>query len=274
MREILGRRRMNRSSPLNAALHCATRWGWPVLPGATLVPPLSVSSLSGSPSSGGAQNSKRPLSAVCSCPDADCAVPGAHPFDPVLLAATTDPRMITWWWTNRPSAPLILATGGRAPSALSLPAIAGARALAEFDRRGERLGPVVATPTRCTLLVEPYDLAELGERLYAHDWVPSSLRFHGEGGYVALPPSHTGAGRVRWERGPVAADGSDGAEGTGANRPRRRGLFGRRDEGARGARRGAGLTDGVPFLPRMESVLDVLVAASATAPDSGTSLTY
>jgi hypothetical protein len=193
-------------------------------------------------------------------------VPGAHPFDPVLLAATTDARMIDWWWTNRPAAPLILATGGRAPSALSLPAIAGARALAEFDRRGERLGPVVATPTRFTLLVAPYDLAELGERLYAHDWVPSSLRFHGEGGYVALPPSHTGAGRVRWERKPVAADGRDD-EG----RKTRRGLFG---GGSRRARRGGGLTPGVPFLPRMESVLDVLVEASATAPDSGTSLTY
>ncbi|MCH6161549.1 bifunctional DNA primase/polymerase [Streptomyces marispadix] len=262
MREILGRRRMNRSSLRNAALHCATRWEWPVLPGATLTPPSSATSAVSSPSS--RAQSKRPLSAVCSCPDADCVVPGAHPFDPVLLAATTDERMIRWWWSNRPAAPVILATGGRAPSALSLPAIAGARALAEFDRRGERLGPVVATPTRFMLLVAPYGLAELGERLYAHDRVPSSLRFHGEGGYIALPPSHTGAGRVRWEREPVAADGRDEAE-----RKPRRGAFG----GSRRGRRG-GLTDGVPFLPRMERVLDVLVEASATAPDSGTSLTY
>lgn len=258
MREILGRRRMNRSSLRNAALHCATHWEWPVLPGATLTPPSS-------PSPSGANHSKRPHSAVCSCPDADCVVPGAHPFDPVLLAATTDPRMVHWWWTNRPAAPLILATGGRAPSALSLPAIAGAHALAELDRRGQRLGPVVATPTRFTLLVAPYGLAELGERLYAHDWVPSSLRFHGEGGYIALPPSHTGAGRVRWEREPVAADVQDDA----GRKPRR----GAVRAASRGARRG-GLTPAVPFLPRMESVLDVLVEASATAPDSGTSLTY
>ncbi|OEV07373.1 DNA primase, partial [Streptomyces nanshensis] len=204
MREILGRRRMNRSSLRNAALHCATRWEWPVLPGATLTPPSSASSPSSGSSGSSAHPAGQPLSAVCSCPDAECVVPGAHPFDPVLLAATTDPRMIGWWWANRPAAPLILATGGSGPSALSLPAIAGARALAEFDRRGERLGPVVATPTRFTLLVAPYGLAELGERLYAHDWVPSSLRFHGDGGYVALPPSHTGAGRVRWEREPAA----------------------------------------------------------------------
>jgi hypothetical protein len=178
-----------------------------------------------------------------------------------LLAATTEARMVRWWWTNRPAAPLVLATGGHAPSALSLPAIAGARALAEFDRRGERLGPVVATPTRFTLLVAPYALAELGELLYAHDWVPSSLRFHGEGGYVALPPSHIGAGRVRWEREPAAAEAGDGVR-----RRSRRGA-------ARGAGR-SGLTCEVPWLPRMERVLDVLVEASITAPESGTSLTY
>lgn len=258
---------MNRSSLRNAALHCATRWEWPVLPGATLTPSSSTSLRS-------AYQSKRPLSPACSCPDADCVVPGAHPFDPVLLAATTDPRMIRWWWANRPSAPVILATGRRGPSGLSLPAIAGARALAEFDRRGERLGPVVATPTRFTFLVAPYELAELGERLYAHDRVPSSLRFHGDGGYIALPPSHTGAGRVRWEREPVAAEG----EPAGAERPARRGVLRpwARDgsgAGSRAGRRG-GLTEGVPFLPRMENVLDVLVEASTTAPDSGTSLTY
>ena len=51
MREILGRRRMNRSSPLQAALHCATRWGWPVLPGAVLNPPAAGASSSASTAS-------------------------------------------------------------------------------------------------------------------------------------------------------------------------------------------------------------------------------
>ncbi|MFC4495492.1 bifunctional DNA primase/polymerase [Streptomyces ovatisporus] len=250
MREILGRRRMNRSSLRNAALHYATCWGWPVLPGAALNPASATT----------ARQSRQPSAAVCSCPDAECAVPGAHPFDPVLLAASTDARMVGWWWTNRPTAPLILATGGRGPSALSLPAIAGARALAEFDRLGERIGPVVATPTRFTLLVAPYALAELGEKLYAHDWVPSSLRFHGEGGYVALPPSHTGAGRVRWEREPFAAEVTGGTRKSGRSAARR-------------AKRGA-LPCTAPWLPRMERVLDVLVEASTTAPGSGTSLTF
>ncbi len=57
----------------------------------------------------------------CSCPDPDCVVPGAHPYDPGLLAATTDERMVRWWWTARPDAPVVLATGGGAPCAVSLP---------------------------------------------------------------------------------------------------------------------------------------------------------
>ncbi len=67
-----------------------------------------------------------------------------------------------------------------------------ARALDALDRRGMRLGPVVATPTRWSLLVAPYSMEQLGELLYAKDFVPGSLRFHGEGGYLALPPSETG----------------------------------------------------------------------------------
>jgi hypothetical protein len=158
----------------------------------------------------------------------------------VLLAATTDPTMVRWWWRNRPEAPVILATGGSAPCALSLPAVAGARALATFERTGVRVGPVIATPTRFSFLVEPYELEELGELLYAQDRVPSSLRFHGGGGYVALPGSLTGAGKVRWEREPAAERG-------GAGRP---------------------------WLPRMETLLDVLLEESAATPDTGSRLAY
>ncbi|CAL9304858.1 bifunctional DNA primase/polymerase [Streptomyces sp. SudanB182_2057] len=189
MREILGRRRRllsrrNGGKPelLGAALTFATEWQWPVLPGVAPDPRGR---------------------ARCACPDPECTVPGAHPFDPGLLAATTDARMVRWWWTNRPSAPVILATGGQAPCAVSLPALAASRALALLDRRGMRLGPVVASPTRWALLVKPYSMEQLGELLYAKDFVPGSLRFHGEGGYLALPPSETGQGAVRWERAPL-----------------------------------------------------------------------
>jgi hypothetical protein len=167
---------------LSAALTFATDWHWPVLPGVAPDP----------------QGRAR-----CGCPDPECTVPGAHPFDPGLLAATTDERMVRWWWTNRPSAPIVLATGGRAPCAVSLPALAAARALDALDRKGMRLGPVVAAPTRWAILVAPYSMEQLGELLYAKDFVPGSLRFHGEGGYIALPPSETGQGQIRWERAPL-----------------------------------------------------------------------
>ncbi|MER7679573.1 MULTISPECIES: bifunctional DNA primase/polymerase [unclassified Streptomyces] len=189
MREILGRRRRllsrrnnGRPEMLSAALTFAADWRWPVLPGVAPDP----------------QGRAR-----CGCPDPECTVPGAHPFDPGLLAATADERMVRWWWTNRPSAPIVLATGGRAPCAVSLPAPAAARALDALDRKGMRLGPVVAAPTRWAILVAPYSMEQLGELLYAKDFVPGSLRFHGEGGYLALPPSETGQGRIRWERAPL-----------------------------------------------------------------------
>ncbi|MFJ6571331.1 bifunctional DNA primase/polymerase [Streptomyces sp. NPDC091292] len=197
MREILGKgrrllsRRNNRRDnrrdngkpeSFSAALTFAATWQWPVLPGVGTEP------------RGGGR---------CACPDPDCTVPGAHPFDPGLLAATTDERMVRWWWTNRPAAPVILATGGNAPCAVSLPALAGARALEALDQRGIRVGPVVATPTRWAVLVAPYSFEQLGELLHAKDFVPGSLRFHGEGGYLALPPSETGQGQVRWERAPL-----------------------------------------------------------------------
>lgn len=189
MREIPGKRRRllskrngGRSEMLQQALTFATEWQWPVLPGVAPDP----------------QGRAR-----CGCPDAECVVPGAHPFDPGLLAATTDERMVRRWWSNRPTAPIVLATGGSAPCAVSLPTLPAARALEALDRMGMRLGPVVATPARWAILVAPYSMEQLGELLYTKDFVPGSLRFHGEGGYLALPPSETGIGRVRWERAPL-----------------------------------------------------------------------
>ncbi|MFG2317381.1 bifunctional DNA primase/polymerase [Streptomyces tendae] len=194
MREILGRRRRllsqhddGRPELIGAALTYAAQWQWPVLPGAVADPRAR---------------------SRCGCPDPECTVPGAHPFDPGLLAATTDARMVRWWWTNRPTAPIVMATGGGAPCAVSLPALPAAHALAALDRAGLRLGPVVASPTRWSLLVRPYSLEQLGELLYAKDFVPGSLRFHGEGGYLALPPSEAGDGAVRWERAPLPGSAS------------------------------------------------------------------
>ncbi|KUN81731.1 bifunctional DNA primase/polymerase [Streptomyces griseoruber] len=194
MREILGRRRRLLSQSgdkgpelIDSALTFATEWQWPVLPGVT---------------------ADQRSTSRCGCPDPECVLPGAHPFDPGLLAATTDARMVRWWWTNRPAAPIILATGGEAPCAVSLPALAASRALVALDRQGMRLGPVVASPTRWAILVRPYSMEQLGELLYAKDFVPGSLRFHSEGGYLALPPSETGRGDIRWERAPLPGSAS------------------------------------------------------------------
>ncbi|MER5735029.1 bifunctional DNA primase/polymerase [Streptomyces sp. NPDC002262] len=271
MREILGRRRRlrfrrkARTARQEAAVAFAVDWDWPVLPGVGLAEPAGTTKTSGpggprtKPGTGGAERSgagraersgtggpaERSGGAiragadgpVCACPDADCVVPGAHPFDPGLLAATTDERMIRWWWTRRPDAPVLLATGGRAPCAVSLPALAGARALRDLDAMGMRLGPVVATPTRWSILVAPYGLERLGELLYAKDSVPSSLRFHGEGGYLLLPPSTAGTGQARWERAPLAGSAR-------------------------------------PWLPDVEAVVDALVAASTATPGGGSRLAY
>ncbi|MFF8381180.1 bifunctional DNA primase/polymerase [Streptomyces sp. NPDC015661] len=236
MREILGRRRRlrfrrkERTARLEAAVTFAVEWNWPVLPGAGLRTTPRTST-------GLRVTTRTAARAACSCPDPDCVVPGAHPYDPGLLAATTDERMVRWWWTRRPDAPVVLATGGRAPCAVSLPAVAGARALAVLDATGMRLGPVVATPTRWSILVAPYDLERLGELLYAKDGVPSSLRFHGEGGYLLLPPSVAGTGQVRWERAPLAGSAR-------------------------------------PWLPDVEAVVDALVEASTSAPGGGSRLAY
>lgn len=170
-----------------AALRYAGRWGWPVVPGVLTAP------------RGG-----------CRCPRGlTCPVPGAHPDDPRLLAATRDLRMVRWWWTQRPAAPVLLATGGRAPCALSLPVPAAVWAVKELDRQGVRTGPVVAGPQRWAFLVRPYELPELGELLGEREeargeWVPAALRFHGPGGYLPLPPSRLGGDRVRWARPPEA----------------------------------------------------------------------
>lgn len=190
------------------ALSCAVDRGWPVLPGVAAD------------------------GAGCGCPRPDCPTPGAHPYDPPLLAATADVRMVRWWWQQSPDAPVLLATG-QTVSAVSLPAAAGARALEYFDTLRIRTGPVLATPTRFVLLVAPYSMDELAELLIAQEWVPTSLRYHGSGGYVVLPPSSTAAGGVRWVRGgePVTAPGTG------------------------------------PWLPTVQELMGALVAASAAQPD-------
>ncbi|MFF1791753.1 bifunctional DNA primase/polymerase [Kitasatospora sp. NPDC058243] len=166
-----------RPARLAAALTAAVDHRWPVVPGAVL--------------RGG----------QCSCGDQDCTVPGAHPHDPSLLAATTDARMVRWWWERQsPDAPVLAATGS-VVSAVSLPAAAGARALVYLGALRLPLGPVLAMPGRYALLVAPYSLDAIGEMLAQLPWVPGSLRYHGADGFLPLPPGGA-AGRVRWVLAP------------------------------------------------------------------------
>lgn len=224
MREILGRRRKHslqrkgQAALLDAALVYAEQWQWRLVPGVGC-------DRRGSRRAAGAQQ--------CACGRPNCPVPGMHPVDPGLLAATRDPRMVRFWWTRRPDAPVVLATGDLV-SAASLPTAAGVRAVEAMERQGVRLGPVVATPTRCLFLVAPYSLADLGEILDSQDWVPTSLRYHGDGGYVALPPSSGGSGQVHWVRPPQPDDRSAGR---------------------------------APWLPQIGTLVDALVRAGRSAPD-------
>lgn len=138
---------------------------------------------------------------------------------------------------------------------------AAARALVRLDAQGMRLGPVVATPTRWSLLVAPYSLERLGELLYAKDHVPSSLRFHGEGGYLLLPPSAASSGgQVRWEREPRP-------------QPQQRKQQQRQAQPQSTAepepQGGVNL-----WLPEVEAVVDALVEASSGAPGGGSRLAY
>lgn len=223
MREILGRRRKlslkreGRTAYLDAALMYAEHWQWPLVPGVGY----------DKPAGGRRASAGHP----CACPRPNCPVPGAHPLDPGLLGATRDPRMVRSWWTRRPDAPIILATGDRV-SAASLPATAGADALTALEHFGFRLGPVAATTSRYYFLVAPYSLDELGELLDSQDWVPSSLRYHGDGGYVPLPSVAGGSGPLRWVRPPVV-----------------------------------GKQEATPWLPPIDTLVDALVRAGRTAPD-------
>ncbi|GAA5004491.1 bifunctional DNA primase/polymerase [Kitasatospora paranensis] len=175
-----GSRRREQSALLLAALE-AVDHGWPVLPGARAV---------------------RGLFGPCSCGEPRCPLAGAHPHDPPLAGATTDARMVQWWWEHRaPGAPVIAATG-RTFCAVSLPAASGARVLTYFAETGVAVGPVLATPSRYALLVAPFTLEDLGALLAERPWVPGALRYHGPGGYVLLPPSQTGAGGVHWVSAP------------------------------------------------------------------------
>ncbi|NYI05499.1 bifunctional DNA primase/polymerase [Allostreptomyces psammosilenae] len=220
MREILSGRLGLASPQRETALTCALSWRWAVVPGAGIHRgggrlsrgAFGSSALGGSRDArdtrdargsrefrglgallGGhrreSARARRAAGPLCRCGRPDCAVPGAHALDPQLAAATRDGRMVRWWWSRRPDAPVVVPTGDRV-SAVALPALAGARALVRFDRAGVRTGPVIAAHGRHLFLVAPYTFDDLGEILDEQEWVPTTLRYHARGGYLELPVLH------------------------------------------------------------------------------------
>jgi Bifunctional DNA primase/polymerase, N-terminal len=186
MREIHARKRRSSGALLSAAFEYAQRWHWQLLPGV-----------------GYDQEGRLP---VCRCPREACPIPGGHPFDPPLLAATTDTRMIQWWWRVNPGVPIVLPTG-RNFSALEVSARAGKLAQSYLAALGIHVGPVAATPKRAFFFVQPYRFDELAFLLDRFGCGPTDVRCYGQGGYVIAPPSRLPEGVVRWRVRPDETDG-------------------------------------------------------------------
>ncbi|MCB5168594.1 bifunctional DNA primase/polymerase [Streptomyces bambusae] len=184
-----GSRRRGRMSECTAVAEYTGLWGWDVVPGA------------------------RAAAGVCSCGDAQCSAPGAHPLvfgAGVPAGATLDE--VTEAWGEFPGAALLL-PAGRSFDVIEVAEEAGRRALVRLERMGLPLGPVAATPDgRAQFFVAPGAAAGLPQLLYRMGWDDArlDLRALGSGAYVTAPPSdHGGLGPMRWLR-PPALDSAGG----------------------------------------------------------------
>lgn len=146
----------------------------------------------------------------CSCGQADCPAPGAHPTAPDWVnQATGSPVVVRRMWARTPGASILLPTG-RTFDALDVPESAGCLALARMERRNVDLGPVTSTPDRRMLFfVLPGAAAKIPDLLRNLGWPPSSvdLAARGDGDYVVAPPTRVGRhGPTQWARRPTAAN--------------------------------------------------------------------
>lgn len=144
----------------------------------------------------------------CSCGDADCTAPGAHPLpfaDEIPAGAA--PAGAAEAWARVPGAAVLLPTG-RSFDVIEVAEAPGRRALVRLERMGLRLGPVLLTPAgRAQFFVAPGAAAELPHLLYRMGWDDAELdlRCMGPGDHVTAPPSDLGGlGPVRWLREPFA----------------------------------------------------------------------
>ncbi|MEU0674896.1 bifunctional DNA primase/polymerase [Streptomyces sp. NPDC006172] len=146
----------------------------------------------------------------CSCDDAACPAPGAHPTRSDWAAeATGSATVARRMWQQRPTASILLPTG-RTFDAISVPETAGFLALARMERMESTLGPVTLTPDRrMQFFVLPGTAAKVPGLVRALGWSPASLDLlpRSEGAYVAAPPTRFGSrGAVQWACRPTPAN--------------------------------------------------------------------
>uniref|UniRef100_A0AAU3GWH7 Bifunctional DNA primase/polymerase n=1 Tax=Streptomyces sp. NBC_01401 TaxID=2903854 RepID=A0AAU3GWH7_9ACTN len=146
----------------------------------------------------------------CSCGDAGCASPGAHPTRPDWAdQATGNAAAARRMWSRHPGASVLL-PAGRTFDALDVPESAGFLALARMERMGHTLGPVTRTPDRRMLFFALPGAAAKAPGLVAGlGWNAEAIGLvgRGEGDYVAGPPTRVaGRGAVQWVRRPSRGD--------------------------------------------------------------------
>ncbi|WP_409471341.1 bifunctional DNA primase/polymerase [Streptomyces sp. HC307] len=146
----------------------------------------------------------------CSCGDAACGAPGAHPTRPDWeTLATGSATVARRMWQKQPHASILLPTG-RTFDAICVPETAGFLALARMERMERTLGPVTLTPDRrMQFFVLPGASVKVPDLVRKLGWSVSSLDLValGEGAWVAAPPTRFGSrGAVQWACRPTAAN--------------------------------------------------------------------
>jgi hypothetical protein len=146
----------------------------------------------------------------CSCGEAACAAPGAHPArEDWATLATGSATVARRMWQKQPTAAILLPTG-RTFDAIEVAESAGFLALARMERMQLTLGPVTLTPARrMHFFVLPGAAVKVPELVRGLGWSPASLDLLalGEGAYVAAPPTRFGSrGAVQWACRPTPAN--------------------------------------------------------------------